>query len=60
MRKITDITENINDEIARRKQVGQSLRERLLFEELLSAVSARFINLSADRVDAVRKSMMPW
>ena len=44
--------ERLSGEIERRKQAEQSLRERLLFEELLSAISARFINLSSERIDA--------
>jgi len=51
VRKLTDAGERLSSEIERRKQAERILRERLLFEELLSAISARFINLSFERVD---------
>jgi PAS domain S-box-containing protein len=35
-----------------RKQVEEALRERLQFEHLLSGLSARFVNMPADQVDA--------
>lgn len=52
MQKQSGITERLKGEIKKRKQVGRSVRERLIFEELLSSISASFINLPADRVDA--------
>ena len=52
MQKLTDAGERLSSEIERQKQAGLPLRERLLFEELLSAISARFINLSYERIDA--------
>jgi len=56
---LTDVSEKLSSEMKRRKQAEQTLRERLLFEELLSAISARFINLSVDRIDAeIHKAMM--
>ncbi|SEM14346.1 PAS domain S-box-containing protein [Syntrophus gentianae] len=51
MRKLTEASERLNTEIKRRKEAQRSPRERLLFEELLSAISARFISLPANRVD---------
>jgi len=51
--------EQLNIEIERRKQAERTLKERLSFEELLSALSARFVNLSIDRVDAeIHDAMM--
>jgi PAS domain S-box-containing protein len=41
----------LSNEIKRRKQAEQTLKERLIFEELISDLSARFINLPADQVD---------
>ncbi len=38
-------------EIARRKRAERTLRDRLLFEEMLSVISAGFINLSFERID---------
>jgi len=51
VQKLTDITERLSNEIKRRKQAEQTLKERLIFEELISDLSARFINLPADQVD---------
>jgi len=51
MQMLTDAGIRLNTEMKKRKQAEQSLRERLLFEELLSALSARFIYLPIERVD---------
>ncbi|OPY85092.1 MAG: Formate hydrogenlyase transcriptional activator [Syntrophus sp. PtaU1.Bin208] len=51
MQKLTDPSAKLNAEIKKRKQAERSLRERLLFEELLSAISARFISLPTERID---------
>lgn len=39
-------------DITERKDIEASLKERLLFEQLLSDLSARFVNTPSDRVDA--------
>lgn len=51
MRTLTDTGERLNSEIARRKRAERTLRDRLLFEEMLSVISAGFINLSFERID---------
>jgi len=51
MQMLTDAGIRLNTEMKKRKQAEQSLRERLLFEELFSALSARFIYLPIERVD---------
>ena len=51
MRKLTDISERLKSEIKKRKQAERTLKERLLFEELLSSISARFINVPFGRID---------
>ncbi len=51
MRKPTDTSEKPSTEIKRRKQGKQGLKERLTFDELLSAISARFLNVSFEQVD---------
>jgi PAS domain S-box-containing protein len=38
-------------DITDRKQADEALKERLHFEELLSSLSARFVNLPSDQVD---------
>lgn len=40
------------EDITERKQVEDAFKERLAFEELLSDLSARFVNLPSDQVDA--------
>jgi len=40
------------DTMTERKQVKQSLEDRLRFEQLLSDLSARFVNIPPDRVDS--------
>lgn len=52
MRKLMDSSGRLGREVERRKQAERTLRERLLFEELLSAISARFINVDPGQVDA--------
>ena len=42
----------VSIDITERKQVEEALRERLQFEHLLSGLSARFVNMPADQVDA--------
>jgi len=39
-------------DVTERKKTEQALEERLRFEVLLSEISTRFINLSADRIDS--------
>jgi PAS domain S-box-containing protein len=39
-------------DVTARKQAKEALKERLEFEELLSSLSARFVNMTSDRVDA--------
>ncbi|NTW17396.1 MAG: hypothetical protein HGA41_08080, partial [Syntrophaceae bacterium] len=51
VQKRFDTGERLSSEIKRRKQAEQNLKERLIFEELLSDLSARFVNVPADRVD---------
>jgi len=54
-----DTSERLSKEIKNRKPANGLLRERLLFEELLSAISARLIHLSFERVDEeIRRAMM--
>jgi formate hydrogenlyase transcriptional activator len=43
---------SLKDTMTERKQVEQSLENRLRFERLLSDLSARFVNLPPDRVDS--------
>ncbi|RPJ23282.1 MAG: AAA family ATPase [Desulfobacteraceae bacterium] len=43
---------NLKDTMTERKQVEQSLENRLRFERLLSDLSARFVNIPPDRVDS--------
>jgi PAS domain S-box-containing protein len=42
----------VSIDITERKQVEEALRERLQFEHLLSGLSARFVNMPPDQVDA--------
>ena len=51
MQKRIDTSEKLSSEIKRRKQAEQNLKERLIFEEMLSDLSARFVNVSSERVD---------
>jgi formate hydrogenlyase transcriptional activator len=50
-RELTDITESLVGEIVQREKAEEALRERLQFEELLSGLSARFVNIPSDQVD---------
>jgi formate hydrogenlyase transcriptional activator len=50
-RELTDITESLVGEIVQREKADEALRERLQFEELLSGLSARFVNIPSDQVD---------
>ena len=43
---------SLKDTMTERKQVEQSLEDRLRFEQLLSDLSARFVNIPPDRVDS--------
>jgi formate hydrogenlyase transcriptional activator len=45
-------SEHMYREIEQRKQTEEALKERLKFEELLSDISARFININPDQIDA--------
>jgi formate hydrogenlyase transcriptional activator len=49
--QLTASRENLSGEIEQRKQAEEALKERLQFEELLSDLSARFINITSDQVD---------
>jgi len=58
VQKRFDTSERLSSEIKRRKQAEQkrkqaeqNLKERLIFEELLSDLSAKFVNVSSVRVD---------
>ena len=51
VQKRFDTSERLSSEIKRRKHAEQNLKERLIFEELLSDLSARFVNVSSVRVD---------
>jgi len=51
VQKRFDTSERLNSEIKRRKQAEQNLKVRLLFEELLSALSAKFVNVPVEQVD---------
>jgi formate hydrogenlyase transcriptional activator len=42
----------VSIDITERKQAEEALRERLQFEHLLSGLSARFVNIPPDQVDA--------
>jgi formate hydrogenlyase transcriptional activator len=42
----------VSVDMTQRKQVEQALENRLRFERLLSDLSARFVNISSDRVDS--------
>ena len=42
----------VSFDITERKQAEQALNERLRFETLLTEMSARFVNLPADRIDS--------
>jgi two-component system, NarL family, sensor kinase len=42
----------VSIDITERKQAEEALRERLQFEHLLSSLSARFVNIPPDQVDA--------
>ncbi len=42
----------VSIDISERKQAEEALRERLQFEHLLSGLSAKFVNMPSDRVDA--------
>jgi len=39
-------------DVTERKQAEEAMRERLLFESLLSEISARFVELPAERIDS--------
>jgi len=59
MRKLMDSGDRLEREVERRKQAEVGLRERLLFEELLSEISAGFIRVSSERVDEeIHRAMM--
>jgi len=51
LQRLSDTKKRLDLEIERRLLAEQSLKERLKFEELLSGLSARFVNVSVDRVD---------
>ena len=50
-RELTNITESLVREIVQREKAEEALRDRLQFEEFLSGLSARFVNIRSDRVD---------
>ena len=43
---------SVIEDITERKRTEQALEERLKFETLLAEISARFVNLPADRIDS--------
>jgi formate hydrogenlyase transcriptional activator len=51
-RELVGITESLVREINERERIGVDLEERLRFESMLSDVSARFVRLPSDRLDA--------
>jgi PAS domain S-box-containing protein len=51
VQKRIDNSERLSREIKRRKQAEQNLKERLIFEELLSDLSSKFVNVSSERVN---------
>ena len=57
-RELTDLTESLVREIVQREKAEEALRERLQFEELLAGLSARFVNIRSDRVDAEIRDAM--
>jgi signal transduction histidine kinase/ABC-type amino acid transport substrate-binding protein/CheY-like chemotaxis protein len=50
-RKVTEQTTELRSEITERKRAEKALRYRIELEELIAAVSARFIGISQDRID---------
>jgi PAS domain S-box-containing protein len=50
-RELTDLTESLVREIVQREKAEEALEERLRFEHLLSEISARFVNVTNDRLD---------
>jgi transcriptional regulator with GAF, ATPase, and Fis domain len=50
-RELTDLTESLVREIVQREQAEEALRDRLQFEEYLSGLSARFVNLLSGQAD---------
>jgi PAS domain S-box-containing protein len=42
----------VSIDVSKRKQAEEALKERLQFEQLLSGLSARFVNMPPDQVDA--------
>ena len=51
VQKRFDTSERLSREIKRRKQAEQNLKGRLIFEEFLSDLSARVVNVSSERVN---------
>jgi signal transduction histidine kinase len=49
---LQEANERMQADITERKQAEEALGERLQFEQLLSGLSARFVNIPPDRVDS--------
>jgi formate hydrogenlyase transcriptional activator len=49
--QLAESNEQLSREIEQRVQAQEALQERLQFETLLTDISARFVNLPADRID---------
>jgi formate hydrogenlyase transcriptional activator len=49
--ELLEVTESLVREINEREKIGEALEDRLRFERLVSNVSARFVNISPDRLD---------
>ena len=50
-KELREITESLVREIVKREKVGQALEEQLRFERLFSEFSARFVNITPERLD---------
>ncbi|HEX7504330.1 MAG TPA: sigma 54-interacting transcriptional regulator, partial [Syntrophales bacterium] len=50
-RELTDLTESLVREIVQREKAEDALSDRLQFEEFLSGLSARFVNIPSNQVD---------
>ena len=50
-KELREITESLVREIVMREKVGQVLEEQLRFERLFSEFSARFVNITPERLD---------
>ena len=55
--RLQEANERMQAEITERKGTERALEERLKFEMLLAELSARFVNLPADRIDGEIKDV---